>query len=606
MKTILKSFFFIILIPVIASALTYDQDHDCDVDGTDLAVIATGAGDPIEILPFVSEFGGTCLNQVTPIAHTDVVPYQHVTYGSSFNFGVVAFSKPGIKNVSFVIASGTATYNGSSPLISSSMVLNTRVASAEYPGVWEYYITISASDFSGNGTFTVTPTVTDNDGNTRVLDAVTMIVEGDNAYTHNYAYVNSSTGIDATGQANSSTLKFQTIQAAVTAAQIANGDDSSGNIIYLDEGTYSTSTLSGNTSGEWLTITKSSGSNRDNVIINEGRPRISNVKFDSITLESQGEGQEIIADSKKFYWTNSCRLIGSGRSIHRSNPVLLSSYSTDDYTFDVDQAYYTTTLIRGAIVEKIEKDAFQNYKVVINAKVTNQTNGGTYFHSDVLQTYQNDATMIPVSNRLAYNIYATDIHYQGIMRSSLYQTPHDNAYINVFIEMRDPGELGAASSTYRQLSAATGPDYNENHLLVWHCSFPYASSTWDITAENSSFIGNLFWQDRSSGTPSTTTDWLYNHFMHVYGVTPPCSNTSKGIDLGYSCPWVSASIKDTGSSTASYGDGVVDISSPGAADFGYPVDGSVLIDRLPSTYVPVDALGNVRDSSPDIGALEYP
>ncbi|MBT8342254.1 MAG: hypothetical protein HKP58_00580, partial [Desulfatitalea sp.] len=163
---------------------------------------------------------------ITPIAHTDVVPYQRVTHDASFDFGVVAFSKPGIDNVSFAIASGTAMYNGTSPLVSTSMALNTRVASAEYDGVWEYYVTIAASDFSGNGTFIVTPTVTDNEGNTRVLDAVTMIVEGDSAYTHNFAYVNSSTGNDVIGQANTA-LRFQTIQAAVTAAQAANGEDSS-------------------------------------------------------------------------------------------------------------------------------------------------------------------------------------------------------------------------------------------------------------------------------------------------------------------------------------------------------------------------------------------
>ena len=40
---------------------------------------------------------------LTPIAHTDVVPYQRIQYGSSFDFGVVAFSKPGINRVDFAI-----------------------------------------------------------------------------------------------------------------------------------------------------------------------------------------------------------------------------------------------------------------------------------------------------------------------------------------------------------------------------------------------------------------------------------------------------------------------------------------------------------------------
>jgi len=50
---------------------------------------------------------------------------------------------------------------------------------------------------------------------------------------------------------------------------------------------------------------------------------------------------------------------------------------------------------------------------------------------------------------------------------------------------------------------------------------------------------------------------------------------------------------------------VIDISTPGADDFGYPIEASDLIDAVPAGYVITDALGNLRDASPDIGALEY-
>lgn len=545
----------------------------------------------------------------TPIAHTDVVPYQRIEYGSSFNFGVVAFSKPGINRVDFAI-SGQGYTGGTKT--SNRMKLNPRVASAEYNGVWEYFVPIAASEFTRNGSITVTPTVYDNNGNTRVLDAVTLIVEGISAdFNRREAWVDPSRsdGVGTVGKRND---PFPDIQSAVSAAQTENGGDSSGNIIYLEEGTYSISGVTGSTSGEWLTIAKAAEASRNNVVINEGFASVENLKFDSVTLQSRGDAQEVISGNRNHYWTNSCRRIGCGREFLRSNPVFRNHqnpshtgtyYSTDDYTYDVFYAYQSCTLIRGAVIEKVRNDVFQNYTCVINAKANDVTNGGSYHHSDILQVYQNNDTTIPVSNRLAYNIYATDVHYQGIMRSSIHQTPRDNAYINVFIEMREPGEPGREGANPQIQSALSYiPD---DHLLVWHCSFPYSHSVWGDTTTNSSFIGNLFWQDISGTSQQASTEWLHNHFMYVYEVTDSCTGTSRGISSGWPCPIWGSSIKDTGTSTASYGDGVVDISTPGAAVFGYPVSGSTLIDRVPSVYVPCDALGNARDHRPDIGALEY-
>lgn len=545
---------------------------------------------------------------LTPIAHTDVVPYQRIDHGTSFNFGVVAFSKPGINRVQFAI-SGQGYTGGVKT--SSSMALNTRVKSAEYDGVWEYFVTISASEFTGNGPITVRPTVYDNGGNTRVLDAVTLIVEGASAnFNQREAWVSSAS--DGTGTVGNRNDPFPTIQAAVSAAQSANGGTSSGNTIYLNEGTYSISGLSASTSGEWLTITKASGADRNRVIINQGRPNVNGLKLDQVTLQSRGSAQEVLSSNSLRQWTNSCRLIGSGREISRSNPVSINLqstsatgkyYSTDDYTYDVNYAYHSITLIRGAIVEKVQDDVFENFLFVVNSKVNDVTNGPSNAHSDVLQVYHVNSGDIPVSNRLAYNVHATDIHYQGIMRASNIGAPHDNAYINVFIEMRNPGEPGSAGGI-PQLQAALS-NTADDHLLVWHCTFPYAQTTWGNRATNSSFIGNLFWQDLSNSSQLASTDWLHNHYMYIYGGNESCTPTSKDLAQGAPCPHWHSSVKDSGSSTASTGSGVVDISNPGAANFGYPIAGSTVVNALPRTYVPVDALGNRRDSRPDIGALEY-
>lgn len=561
----------------------------------------------------------------SPVARTDVVPYQRVEYGSSFKFGVVAFSKPGIDNVSFAIASGTATYNGASPVTSSAMALNTRVASAEYSGVWEYFITISASDFTGNGTFTVTPTVTDNNSNTRVLPAVTMIVEGSSADFNQYEAWVDIEGSDGTGTVDDDTDPFPSIQSAITATQTANGGDSSGNIIYLVEDTYSLTGVSASTSGEWLTITKAASANRNNVIINEGVASITNLKFDNVTLQSTGTGNYIATSSNSPLWTNSCRRIGSGRLTLQSRPISFNKqsnsgiyyYSTDDYTYNVNYAYMTTDLIRGAVVETVGDDAFENFLFVVNTKVDYLDNGCyqtgcdpgcAYAHSDVLQAYQVNEGHVELENRIAYNVFATDAHYQGIMLSTdgIEEGMNDMAFVNVFIEMRENGNDGFSSGgcNKNQMKAGLTQEVGD-HILFWHCSFPYSFVRMHDVWTNSSIVGNLFWQLRDTGTSiDATTEYLYNHYMHVYGVTSTCTGTDSDIQNSYPCPHWHAREKDTGSSTSSNGDGVVDISDDTADDFGYPIAGSDLVDALSTTYVPVDVFNNQRDANPDIGALE--
>ena len=179
---------------------------------------------------FVTLFLSSTAFALTPIARTDVVPYQRIEFGKSFNFGVVAFSKPGIDRVEFEIL-GQGYAGGVKR--SSAMALNTRVVSEKYDGVWEYFVPISASEFNSNGPVTVTPTVYDNEGNRRDLDPVTLIVEGASAgFNQHKAWVNPSAS-DGAGTVGDQTDPFPSITSAVSATQSANGGSSSGNIIYL-------------------------------------------------------------------------------------------------------------------------------------------------------------------------------------------------------------------------------------------------------------------------------------------------------------------------------------------------------------------------------------
>lgn len=576
---------------------------------------------------------------ITPIAHLDMIPYQRVTYGGSLKVGVVAFSKPGIADVAYTITPTSGTYTCSAGTGEScasnikhttTMRQNTDIATTEWPnGVWEYYVTLNSSEFTDNTSFTVSVTVTDNSSNTRTLDTITLLAEGASAYTHHYAYVDGTNGNDSTCSADQAVNKCKTISTAVSKAQTANSSSSAGNIIYLEDYTgYSVSGLSFSTSTEWLTITKSPTATKSSVIIYTGVPSSSRIKFDNVTLQSLTAGTYVINNSSSgVFWLNACRIIGAGQYTASSSPVftqlqLMSAtgkmYTTGNYFTDMYDVLGYTTLSRGDFIENVGGDAFKNFNCVINLKIDGMTNGiSDQYHQDALQIYQVSSGQYDVTNRLAYNVFATDVHYQGIMRSDTTSpVGHDNAFVNVFIEMRNPGEAGGdtcSGVSFRQLQPALNGISGEDHLLVWHCSFPFAHSAWGSSHTNSSFVGNLFWQELSAGTPASSTDWLYNHFQHVYGVTADCSanDTTRAQDCGWTCPRFGSSTdqateKDTGGGTSSHGDGVVDISTPGAADFGYPVAGSALVDAMATdaTGLPADVFGNPRVGDPDIGALE--
>ncbi len=95
---------------------------------------------------------------VTPIARYDVVPYQRISEGETFNAGVVAFSKGGIDRVEFSI-SGQGYTGGSK--VADEMTYNPRT------GVVEYWVPLSASEFTSDGPIEIEATVYGNDGDTR-------------------------------------------------------------------------------------------------------------------------------------------------------------------------------------------------------------------------------------------------------------------------------------------------------------------------------------------------------------------------------------------------------------------------------------------------------
>jgi len=534
-----------------------------------------------------------------PIARTDVVPYQRIEYGTTFAFGVVAFSKAGIDRVEFAI-SGQG-YSGSTKT-SDSMTLNTRLAHTEsavpmasWPGVYEYHVDISADEFTSNGPITVTPTVYGDDAGIRTLSAVTLIVEGASSSIPHYAIVNSSTGNDGAGQADSPTNKFQTLAAAVAAAQSANGGSSSGNMIYLEEGTYTLGSGTVSTSNEWLTIRNANGASRDNVIIDDGGSSIGGgdlVKFEGLTLYSS-ESFDWVIDTRPgkpndgaIVWVHDCKLTSPGRyaatSLVEANvhPLNSAEYITDTYAYDVDRAASSRRLIRNLTARKIAEDLVRNVSgLLVNVRLDDQNNGSNagqtnYWHSDGYQNF-----LRSMNNEIVYNFYGTDMHYQGlfIRITNTSNGGDDVAFVNVFMEMREPGTKGSAGGTPQLSSGSIYFDSNDsphwNHLLMWHCSFP--TRPYAVTE-----VSGCGGDPQPEGCPQ-------------WHSKAPDSDASR----------------DTFSHGGKYWPQVLDMTDTTTySNFGYPdiENGAVLLDRLPPTLpgVPAAVFGHRRDDAPDVGAVE--
>lgn len=547
----------------------------------------------------------------SPIARFDMVPLQRIVYGGSLKVGVVAFSKPGITQVAFS-ASGQG-YSGGTKTV-TAMSLNSAT------NVWEYWTTFSASEFNANGAVTITAVITDGSGNTRTL-TLSAIAEGASAYTPHYAYVDGTNGNDSTGTADSAVNKFQTISAAVGAAQTANGGSSSGNIIYLENGTYALGSGTVSTSSDWLNIQAAPGATKASTIINTygSVANTSYIRAKGITLQSQGYNQFVFPDGTCTVnlWLDDCALIGSGRYTLLSGAVGYNDgnlYVTSCSVTGADYGFKYIPLVRNTTITGLGNDALVNTQCVINVTSSDLTNGATGWHTDAYQFHTTGVP--PADNRIIYNYKATDVHVEGIFARADAGLATDIALVNVLVEMREP----ASPNEVGDYAFGSLEMYQSwKHFLMWHCTLPYSPSSASETITHGSFVGNVFWQFRDMSTAigdpvvawaapgnAGSNEFAYNHFMHVYGVTPAGTPTSVDTLKTHPCPhWYAKRPDSVSPATSTVGDGVLDMSNPSLPSYCMPLVGSVLRDRMPSIKVPVDLYGVVRSATPDLGAIEY-
>lgn len=556
----------------------------------------------------------------------------------------------GVKEVVFSI-SGQGYSSGTKT--STSMALNTRHADATttisgwtgWPGVWEYYVSIPASEFTGTGSITVTPVVYGYDGGTKNLGATTLFVDGGNSHSPHECWVDID-GSDGTGTADNESDPYPSIESAISGCYTANGNSNDGNIIYLVEDLYDTiANQSTTTSSEWLTFKAASGASQANVIVADGSTIFNTtwLKFDGVTLRTDSILDYVVNNSSTNLWTQSCLLTSSaGRyantnsSTNRLNPVLSinAHYSDDCHVTDVDRAFGGNGIIRNATILDIAEDGFQNNPFVVNVRLDGSDNGSPteaiYHHNDVYQCHSSE-----FDNRIIYNYFATDAHYQGLfLRMTTAGTSNDSAIVNCLVEMRPPENMGDVGDSPDDLMADLAvyvEDGNWDHLILWHNSFPAGqvkfwgldNSDYSYTAENISMIGNVFstWladaKPSDCGGPnsfdpgnSERNTALYNHYQAAaseLNASYSCCTWLQCTDIDYRSKAPDTSTAETFTHGGISIPDILDITDTTNYDnFGYPLGSSVIIDALPAniTGVPADVFGAERDSTPDVGAVE--
>ncbi len=550
---------------------------------------------------------------VIPIARWDVVPHQRIE--KNFDAGVVAFSKAGVLDVSFDV-SGQG-YAGPSTQKVFSMELNTRT------DVWEYFITLDPSDFTGSGKISIVATVTGKDGGVKELDPLILIVDGAGTLEAYEVWCDNHNGNDSTGLVGNPERPFETILAAINAVQaLSNESKCDGAKIYLEEGawtlgtsyTYSTLTVD-----EWIYFTKAPGASKENVIIDTGGTAHGTTWgcFKDLTISNKVTKNRITWHSPSNLWCDNVDIIGFNRTVTDSSPIRRDGVSrsdypcwfTDCYVYNVDMAFREAYFCRGCDIEHIANDAFQNVECVINCTVDDIDPEDTYNHADVYQMWRYDK-----DNFIIYGLHATNCHYQGFyIDNNIDHTSNTNiAFVNVLIEMRGPGRYDFDNSTQKIILDAGGMVGNWDHVLLWNCTFLggwfyYMGSGWT----NSSMIGCLFdeWLDFSE-SDYVDPDWtlpgnsegnvfLNNHFQYS-------AVTGEGIGSDKRPHYRAKSPDSDPDVSQSIGDPEIITSTDDIKYIGMPKsDTSPLVDRLPLNYFPVDALGKLRDSLPDIGAIEY-
>ena len=618
--------------------------------------------------------------QVLPIARYDVAPHQRIEKGETFNFGVIAFHKDGIDRVVFEVTG--AGYNGPESVTVTEMTLNPRT------DVWEYWFPLSASSFTQAGNIQVKATVHSNDGASYVpsalsqrigleqttgrtfLNYIPMTVNSQRSGRECFlnpnptqclptveAWVNPSVSSTA-GSIGNSNNPYPDISdaladirdwrsangygatvdgAVIHVVPFGSGDSSSSHELEMGEF---------DTISEYVTVTSdpTRGGNTANT-------RISKLTSINKELFVKIENLQIISKTNPV---NGSPLNGNDfLFLLVTNSFLTGTFDTNSSTseyknpfrgnFDdkwvinsrIEDVYFAVGSCTGARnldVVRSHQDVFQNCPFIVNITVNGidpifPDGRPTYDHSDLWQFWGGGT----VRNAIAYNVHATDVHYQG----AYINVPRVEgmAIVNTFIERRRENRLrGSASNNQKPAPTLISLNADFHHLLLWHNTQVHFEDRYynvmdgtdygPFGAAHVSIVGNSFKAIASDvynlndqtikksnldktlwmtvGNPQNIGNkFLYNHYEprntigdygSLYARFPddePGGIQTKQISL-------QTNILDSDRTSDTFGHPIAGSSLRNAIDVGV----------LGRVYVPADIYGNPRDNFPDIGPFE--
>jgi len=375
------------------------------------------------------------------IARWNVVPNQALK--NNIDIGVVAFHQSGIDRVEFFA-------NGGKKISVSQKKINQRTL------VEEYFVTLPVKGHK-DGKIFVQATVYPKSGTKRELFPLLVFANGKGSYTGKTVYASSKAKNKGKGTRDN---PFSSIAKAIA------GAGSGGTVILIDEGFYS---LSGkaNIRGvkSWITIRADETLDQDKVILGmknrkDARFASGRLKFQNVSIEIDSFKQ-FYPEKTQFMWFDQVRWFGTGKNVKGVlNPVRTSKYIGGYYVTrsiaeDLVYGFVDALLVRNSLLKRIQGDALQNSRMVLNVRVDDMDGNISAHHSDILQYFGHFENII-VNGVIATRI--TDVqnlffdHYKSSFRNM--------AFVNLAFENL------SANPPFSQMSSSHSHVMFENISMI--------------------------------------------------------------------------------------------------------------------------------------------
>jgi hypothetical protein len=551
---------------------------------------AGGGGSPLDQLFLAS---GPGFNGATPtppnvgspsavgynahaIARWSTVPFQ--TFKENLRVGVVAFHRNGIERVAF-------SANGGPWVEATEMTINPST------GVSEYWVTLRAQDFPDGAVEIRSIAYPKSAGKPRLLAGAYQSSASSpppmNGEHSMFAWANfggtldrdaryvSATGDDASGD-GSVNNPYRTLSRAAQAIQAQYGSCDNATI-YCLPGEYDFEMKWGFTAAKandrYITITTAPGVLREQVVIEEARPKTARIRLNNVSIKTNDAGNFYtgFTDLRAVLWLDNCYVTTKNGRYGSTQKVLLTCtpYVTESVWHDAPDGPTDAVLVRNSTITKLCSDMVSGVQVVLNVTGSDIDPANTGAHPDIYQIFRPSGSL---DNHVIYGVRATNFLAQGIFIAALAngEKIRNTAFVNIVL---DANQSNFTSQINR----------DSEHLLLVNCTVDQTFFIRTPGFNDVSFVGNIFRAvtvDLAKCTPAqvSTIDWRHNHFVDStsYGVYTFGTDITTG-----PAPVVNWAL---GNYT--------------------PLPTGVLVDRLERLHSNYDAAGLPREPMTAIGALE--